>query len=106
LNPASHPRGKAIKRVAFADAAEVDLDAGALETNRVRVAIEEQHIAPDKRPRLFAFIGFGDAPLPREEAPAMAQRAGSDVKRAAGLAVYLPTQKQQFKKRRRDADRA
>src|SRR5574341_288028 len=104
FNSVAHRRSDAVERVAFADAPQVDLNAGSLETNRARFAIGQQLLASDQRLRRFDFIGFRDAALPSQETPAAAQRAGGNVERAFGLAVKLLTQRQQREQRRLDVN--
>src|SRR5262245_42250095 len=88
----AHHHGDAVERITFADASQVDFDAGKRETDRACFAIENQLIAADHRDRFFDLVMLRDSPLPLQKAPATAQVSRSDVECAAGFAIKLLAQ--------------
>ena len=86
---------RAVERVSFADAAEVDLHASAEEADGASLGLQLDMGHADAAERLGEFVRLGDSPLPAVETPRLDQRTGRDVKGSLSLTANFvcPAQK-------------
>ena len=95
---------RTIQRVALADRAEVQLDAGAPEPDGPLIATHMHGVEPHRRACGLNCVGVGQAPLAPQEPPAPAERRRRDVKGTAGFPMNPLAGRQQVDQVARDDD--